>query len=85
MPAIKTTYMDAPSYWASYFVNGDASGLRDDEKTHADAWLARYPNLQVMDAVEDSERFTWSYQLYDPMAARKGGDVMTYLCQVVER
>jgi hypothetical protein len=32
----------APSYWASYLVNGDASGLEPDEVAKADqfaAWL----------------------------------------------
>ena len=27
-----------PSHWASYFVNGDATGLEDDEQALADEW-----------------------------------------------
>lgn len=29
----------APSHWASYFINGDDSGLEPEEKKQADAWL----------------------------------------------
>jgi hypothetical protein len=28
------------AYYASYYINGDASGLTDDEIADADAWLA---------------------------------------------
>jgi hypothetical protein len=27
-----------PAYWASYLINGDASGLSDDEQAECDAW-----------------------------------------------
>jgi hypothetical protein len=36
----KLVMCDAPSAWASYLVNGDASGLEDDEIKACDAWLA---------------------------------------------
>ena len=36
----KLVMLDAPSYWASYLINGDASGLEDDEQRACDAWLA---------------------------------------------
>lgn len=31
----------APAYWASYLINGDASGLDDAEARECDAWIAR--------------------------------------------
>lgn len=31
---------DLPAFWASYFINGDASGLTDAEQRDADAWWA---------------------------------------------
>lgn len=40
--AFETVTGTAPSYWASYFINGDASGMEDDEIAAADAfaeWL----------------------------------------------
>jgi hypothetical protein len=30
---------DLPAYWASYLINGDASGISDDDKQAADSWL----------------------------------------------
>jgi hypothetical protein len=36
---IGTTQETGQAYWASYFVNGDASGLDDREIAEADAWL----------------------------------------------
>lgn len=30
----------APSHWASYLINADASGLEPIERIQADAWLA---------------------------------------------
>jgi hypothetical protein len=35
----KLIMLDAPSAWASYLINGDASGLEDDEQRACDAWL----------------------------------------------
>ena len=32
-----------PVYWASYLINGDASGLEDGEQAEIDAWLASLP------------------------------------------
>ena len=39
MDTIVTT-LTAPSHWASYITNGDASGLTAKEKAQCDAWLA---------------------------------------------
>jgi hypothetical protein len=40
MRRIQTIKYTAPSAWASYFINGDDSGLEPEEKTQADKWLA---------------------------------------------
>lgn len=29
-----------PAYWASYLINGDASGISEHDKAQCDAWLA---------------------------------------------
>lgn len=34
------TKRTAPSSWASYLINGDASGIEDSDKREADAWIA---------------------------------------------
>jgi hypothetical protein len=70
-----------PSYWASYLINGDASGISAEEKARADAWLVRNEVLNVVDCEEES-RFTRHYQLYDPLADCTGGDVLDYTCEV---
>jgi hypothetical protein len=50
--------------WASYLINGDASGLTDEERKQADAWCER--ELGPSDAIVDCGEawFTWSYRLY---------------------
>lgn len=30
-----------PAYWASYLINGDASGISDNDRNQCDAFLAR--------------------------------------------
>ena len=36
---LETRTATAPSAWASYLINGDASGLDDNEKRQADEWI----------------------------------------------
>lgn len=40
VPKFTVETYTAPSYWASYFINGDSSGMEDDEIATADAFLA---------------------------------------------
>ena len=42
---MKTEAYTLPAYWASYLINGDASGLTDAELQEIDEWLADHPNL----------------------------------------
>jgi hypothetical protein len=65
-----------PAYWASYFVDGDASGLTDSEKRKADKWLARKEISNVVDCGEPF--FTWHFDLYSPEHDCKGGEVVEY-------
>lgn len=71
----------APAYWASYLVNGDASGISGDEQARADAWRKREGVLNVVSCADES-RFTRMYQLYDPLAECSAGDVLDYTCEV---
>lgn len=68
--------LTGPTYWASYLINGDASGLEDDEEARANKWLMDNDNPYVVGIEEDSERFTWSFDLYGGNCA--GGDVCDY-------
>jgi hypothetical protein len=67
--------------WASYLINGDASGLSDEERALADAWCERElgPNAAIVDCGEPY--FTWHYDLHTG-APYRGGDVVDY--RVVE-
>ncbi|WP_408902518.1 hypothetical protein [Methylobacterium radiotolerans] len=67
-----------PSHWACYLINGDASGLDDGEAERIAAHLnAELPaDAAIVDVIEDSERFTWSFRLYGGDAS--GGDVADF-------
>lgn len=73
-----------PAHWASYLVNGDASGLDAGEVAEIDEYLASElePGWSVVDVNRDGEgdfspRFTWSFSLYGGNAS--GGDVLEYV------
>lgn len=75
-----------PAAWASYFINGDASGLDPGEADKADAWMLREGVASVVsdktdeDGESEGERFTWSMRLYAPELDCDGGHVLTYIC-----
>ena len=48
MTTTLTTYR-LPAYWASYLINGDASGLESGERATIDAWLAREGGPNIVD------------------------------------
>jgi hypothetical protein len=64
-------------YWASYFINGDSSGLDEEEKTLADAWLKFNAVIEVL-GVADEAHFTWHYPTHVPGAKVQGGEVIEY-------
>lgn len=66
------------AYWASYFINGDASGMTDEERNAADNWLRieLQPGESVVSCAGEA-RFTWSYDLHTHTDTR-GGDVLDY-------
>lgn len=65
------------AYWASYLINGDASGLDSMDKIEADRWVI--DNLEPGDAIVDCGEpyFSWSYGLYTGSHYR-GGDLVRY-------
>jgi len=75
LPSIYTAI--GAACWASYLINGDASGLSDDERKLADAWCDRElgPNGAVIDCSEPY--FTNHYDLFTGDKYR-GGDVVEY-------
>lgn len=67
------TNYDLPAYWASYLVNGDASGLEPGEQEQIDAWSARQGDIGSCVDVSEDSWFAWSND-----ATNLGGDVATY-------
>lgn len=49
---IETTTFTLPSYWASYLINGDDSGIDDDDKTACDNFLAANPGWSCIGCEE---------------------------------
>jgi hypothetical protein len=51
---IKTISLDLPSHWACPLINGDESGLEDEEQGQLDAWLKDNPLLSCVDVSEET-------------------------------
>lgn len=62
-----------PAYWASYLINGDASGLEDGEQAMIDAFVTREGNPHFCDC-GDETWFAWSNDAH----TRLGGDVCRF-------
>jgi hypothetical protein len=46
---------DAPAHWASAFINGDTSGLEEEDLADFEAWNAKHPDLGwVVDVSEET-------------------------------
>jgi len=77
---IETIEYKLPAYWASYLINGDASGLLDkcqdspeqSEQATIDQWLESEGNPHFVDCGE--QYFSWSNE-----ATSLGGDVCDYV------
>jgi hypothetical protein len=66
-------------HWASYFVNGDDSGLDDDEIALADKWYEdNVPEGWSITDVSDEPEFSWSYGMYTGDPHAKGGELVDY-------
>ncbi len=51
---IETDEFDAPAHWASAFVNGDTSGLEEEDLAEFEAWCEAHPDLtNVVGVSED--------------------------------
>lgn len=72
--SLETDVITAPSFWACYLINGDATYMSDAECNAADA---RFIGWDVVDVIEASERFTWMYDVYGGDAS--GGEVCDYV------
>lgn len=66
---LKQINITAPSAWASYFINGDASGLEDEEIKAADSFIKRQ-GVGMPSSCEDAGFIHW-HDAYEecPLAA----------------
>ncbi len=52
---------DAPAHWASAFINGDTSGLEDEDLAEFEEWVAKHPRLSwVVDVSEETHFRRWN-------------------------
>jgi hypothetical protein len=79
---IRVETVTAPAVWASYLINGDASGITDQDREACDAWHAAQAPFYVVSCTDDDPRFTWSYRLHGGNAG--GGDVLDYILHSTE-
>ncbi len=72
--------LTAPSAWASYLFNGDASGMSEDDLVACDSWrAARF----VGEAIFCTDaRFMWLHDAYDYMPL--GADCQVYTFWTLE-
>ena len=68
-----------PAFAASYLINGDASGLTEEDKAAIDAWCEREGiSRHAFVDCEEEARFTWHYGLHFPEGKSAGGNVLDY-------
>lgn len=64
----ETITATAPSYWASYLINGDASGMDDGEIARADAFAAWLCG-DIVDCEDDGFRHWHDARQFGVLAA----------------
>jgi hypothetical protein len=84
MAMIEPDEITAPAHWAAALINDDWSGMEkaDAERCNAFVSLLESRHMYVVSIIDDSERFTWRYALYDPASGRQGGTVADYVVHV---
>lgn len=70
-----------PAYWASYLINGDASGLEDGEQERIDAWLKAHGNPWCLGCSDESY---FKHTFYD-VGGELAGDALDYQFDVTKR
>lgn len=63
-----------PAYWATYLINGDDSGISDEDKQQCDSFLSR-ERLTMPVSCSDESWFSW----HNDSGNNLGGDVMEYV------
>lgn len=58
--ALITDTFDAPAHWASAFINGDLSGLSDEDAAEFEAYCIKNAPLWVVDCSEEPFIGRWN-------------------------
>lgn len=69
---MKTIEYTLPEFWTSYLINGDASGMEDNEQKEIDAFL-KNENLGFCLSCSDESEFKWRND-----ANNLGGNCLVY-------
>jgi hypothetical protein len=81
-------HVQGSPHWASYFINGDASGLEESEIALADAWMRDNGIREVIDVRRDDcgealeSSFSWRYGDATGDSC-SGGDLIDYVCEML--
>lgn len=79
---MRTETITGPAHWASALVNGDYSGLSDEEAAWCRAWYADLGDGADVVGCAEEPRFSWHYDLHAnghcPVGVT-GGDVIDYV------
>lgn len=70
---MKTIEYTLPDFWASYLINGDGSGLEDNEQEEIDEFL-KNENLGFCLSCSDEPEFKWRND-----ANNLGGNCLVYV------
>lgn len=52
---IETVEYELYAHWACALINGDVTGMSDEDEAELDAWLTLHPDLYCVDCSEESE------------------------------
>ena len=69
------------AYWASYLINGDASGLEEHERQAADHWCEMNGIANVVDCGEQYYSNSYGLNTYTRFT---GGDLVDYTVHLKE-
>lgn len=72
---IETVEYELYAHWASALINGDTTGLSDEDEVELDSWLTLHPDLYCVDCSEESE---FGY----PDCGGPRGDIATFTFHV---
>ncbi len=82
---IETFEAVGAAQWASYLINGDASGLEPREVELCDKWQAQLAPGYIVSVLSDDDGesespwFTWSYGIHTGDDSCSGGECLTYV------